>query len=57
MPGGQGSEEISATIGGKPSGMRQWFKEHLPFKILKYFPSLIIFCLIYEDNKEIIQKN
>jgi len=24
-------------INGKPSGMRNWFKEHLPFKILKYF--------------------
>lgn len=33
--GGQGMEEISAFIGGKPTGMRPWFKEHLPFKILK----------------------
>lgn len=33
--GGQGMEEISSLIGGKPSGMRNWFKEHLPFKILK----------------------
>lgn len=33
--GGQGVEEISSLIGGKPSGMRNWFKEQLPFKILK----------------------
>lgn len=33
-PGGKGMEEISSMIGGKPSGMRNWFKEHLPFKIL-----------------------
>lgn len=37
MPGGGGSEEISSVIQGKPSGVRNWFKEHLPFKILKYF--------------------
>ena len=42
MPGGQGSEEISATIGGKPSGMRNWFKQHLPFKIQKYFKDIDI---------------
>ena len=40
MPGGQGSEEISSTIGGKPSGMRNWFKQHLPFKIQKYFKDI-----------------
>jgi len=34
-PGGKGMGEISSMIGGKPSGMRNWFKEHLPFKILK----------------------
>jgi len=33
--GGQGMNEISSLINGKPSGMRNWFKEHLPFKILK----------------------
>lgn len=33
-PSGQGIEEISAFIGGKPSGMRNWFKQQLPFKIL-----------------------
>lgn len=37
QPSGQQMEEISAMIGGKPSGMRAWFKEHLPFKILKHF--------------------
>jgi hypothetical protein len=40
IPGGQGSEEISSTIGGKPSGMRNWFKQHLPFKIQKYFKDI-----------------
>lgn len=34
-PGGSGMNEISSLINGKPSGMRNWFKEHLPFKILK----------------------
>lgn len=34
-PGGQGMNEISSLINGKPSGMRNWFKDHLPFKILK----------------------
>lgn len=33
--GGKGIQEISAFAGDKPSGMRNWFKEHLPFKILK----------------------
>jgi hypothetical protein len=33
--GGKGIQEISAFTGDKPSGMRNWFKEHLPFKILK----------------------
>lgn len=33
--GGQSMNEISSLINGKPSGMRNWFKEHLPFKILK----------------------
>lgn len=32
---GEGMNEISSVIDGKPSGMRNWFKEHLPFKILK----------------------
>jgi hypothetical protein len=38
-PNGAGLEEISTAIGGKPSGMRNWFKEHLPFKILKAIPN------------------
>lgn len=33
--GGKGIQEISSFVGDKPSGMRNWFKEHLPFKILK----------------------
>ena len=37
QPGGGQMEEISAIINGKPSGMRNWFKEQLPFKIKKYF--------------------
>src|SRR5690606_34264524 len=37
---GQQAENISETIGGKPIGMRNWFKEHLPFKILKYIPNI-----------------
>ena len=31
-------EVISEAIQGKPSGKKQWFREHLPFKILKQFP-------------------
>lgn len=42
---GQGLEIISETIAGKPSGMTSWFREHLPFKILKYLPNIEI------DNK------
>ena len=33
MPGGKGINEISSNINGQPSGMRNWFKEHLPFKV------------------------
>lgn len=32
--GGKGMEEISSISDGAPSGMSQWFKEHLPFKVL-----------------------
>ena len=39
---GKGFEEISTATGGKPSGMRNWFKEHLPFKILKTLPNVDI---------------
>lgn len=36
MPNGQGLHQISAfKKDGSPIGMRQWFKRHLPFKILK----------------------
>lgn len=42
---GQAMEEISSFINGKPSGMRNWFREHLPFKILKKFPEADV------DNK------
>jgi hypothetical protein len=38
-------EVISESIQGQPSGMKQWFREHLPFKILKYFPDVDV------DNK------
>lgn len=34
LPGAQGLEEISAVVNQKPSGMRNWFKSHLPFKVL-----------------------
>ena len=46
--GGQGAEDIASTIEGKPSGMRNWFKEHLPFKILK--SKIINFDQIDLDN-------
>lgn len=42
---GQEVTPISDIINGQPSGMKPWFREHLPFKILKYFPELDI------DNK------
>lgn len=39
---GRDLQPISDFIGGKPSGMKNWFREHLPFKILKYIPELDI---------------
>ena len=42
---GTGLTPISETNGQADSGMKNWFKEQLPFKILKYFPELDI------DNK------
>jgi len=42
---GKDLQPISDIIGGKESGMKSWFKENLPFKILKYFPNADI------DNK------
>ena len=38
-PNSGGIQEISTSVGGKPSGLRNWFKEHLPFKILKTIPN------------------
>lgn len=37
----QGMEEISKYSGGKPNHMDVWFKEHLPFKILRDFPEFL----------------
>ncbi len=42
---GGNMEVISEVIQGKPSNIKQWFREHLPFKILKQFPQTNI------DNK------
>lgn len=42
---GQNLEVISENSGNNPSGMKNWFKEHLPFKLLKTFPELDV------DNK------
>jgi hypothetical protein len=42
---GKGLEIISEMIQNQPSGMKNWFREHLPFKILKSFPQADI------DNK------
>jgi hypothetical protein len=42
---GKGLEIISEMIQNQPSGMKNWFREHLPFKMLKSFPQADI------DNK------
>lgn len=42
---GGNMEIISEAIQRQPSRMKQWFREHLPFKILKQFPKLDV------DNK------
>jgi len=42
---GGNMEIISESIQGQPSGMKQWFREQLPFKILKQFPKIDV------DNK------
>lgn len=39
-PNGGGIQEISTATGSRTSGMRNWFKEHLPFKILKTLPNV-----------------
>lgn len=41
-PGGKGIEEISSVSNGEPTGMENWFKENLPFKIKEYFPDVDI---------------
>lgn len=38
-PGAQSMEEISKYANGKPNNMDIWFKEHLPFKIQRDFPT------------------
>lgn len=42
---GQDIATISERVGNTPTNMEQWFKEHLPFKILKTFPQIDV------DNK------
>ena len=42
---GQNLQPISDLVGSKESGLKNWFREQLPFKILKYIPELDI------DNK------
>lgn len=42
---GGNMEIISESVQGKPTNMKQWFREHLPFKILNYLPNIDI------DNK------
>jgi len=37
---GKNLEVISEVVGNQPTNMKQWFREHLPFKILKYIPNL-----------------
>lgn len=39
---GQGIEEISSVANGEQTGMKNWFKENLPFKIKNYFPGVDI---------------
>lgn len=42
---GKNLEVISESVQGQPTNMKEWFREHLPFKILKYIPNIDI------DNK------
>lgn len=42
---GKNLDVISEQVGSQPTNMKQWFREHLPFKILKSFPEADI------DNK------
>lgn len=58
--GGNKVEIISEQIGDRPSNMRQWFKEQIPFKILQQFPNINIdnkykgigFNLWYDDRQK-----
>lgn len=45
LQSGKNIQPISESFGGKPNGMKQWFKEQLPFKILRQYPQIDI------DNK------
>lgn len=45
LKGNDSPEEISTYSNGQLNGMRNWFRENLPFKILKHFSDLNI------DNK------
>lgn len=38
--GGKSIQDIADTIDGKPSGMRSWFRQHLPFRMLFKFPNI-----------------
>jgi hypothetical protein len=40
MPGGQGISEISRSTKDLNASLEKWFKEQLPFKILKYYPNV-----------------
>jgi hypothetical protein len=42
---GKGLEIISEQAGNQPTNMKQWFREHLPMKILKYISNIDV------DNK------
>ena len=58
--GGDKIEIVSEQVGDKPSNMGQWFREHIPFKILKQIPKLDIdnkyrgigFNLWYDDRQK-----
>ena len=41
-PGGKGIEEISSSTNEEPTGMENWFKENLPFKIKNEIPEIDI---------------
>lgn len=45
LQSGNNLQVISEKIGDTPSGMTNWFREHLPFKILRYLPNIDV------DNK------